>query len=642
MCGIAGFVAPHGVPEVGRKVELAFERLKHRGPDDWGCLFYSNDKAYVGRECSLSIPDPEVILLHRRLSILDLTSAGWQPMGSEDGRYFIAFNGEIYNHVELRQQLQQLGYNFKSHSDTEVLLAAYAHWGVQALMRFVGMFAFAILDRRERMLFLARDCFGIKPLYFVRDENAFAFASETKVLLDLHPAKRQVNADNLYLYLRYGITDHGSGTLFSGIQQLQPAHYLELSIDSPNDAQPVCYWNPLTRDRATLSFEEAAKKTRDLFLNSVRLHLRSDVPVGAALSGGIDSSSIVMAMRYIQPHIDLHTFSYVADEKSISEEPWIELIGSAASAHVHKVYARPEALVQELDLLTYTQDEPFGSTSLYAQYCVFREAYNTGIKVMLDGQGADEILGGYGYHLGARLASLIRQGRWEQAVDFLSHCSRLPGGRRGLLLLRAFAYLLPPVLEGPFRKLIGKDLAPPWINEGWFVRHGVVPRSPNSCRSSEILRETLCEDLMRTSLPHLLRYEDRNSMAFSIESRVPFLTPELVSFLLCLPEEYLVARDGTSKAVFRSAMRGIVPDAVLERRDKVAFATPERVWLSQLTGWIERVFSSEAASRIPVFNLDLLKQEWASIRNGRKPFDFRVWRWLNTIQWTQQFGMEYQ
>jgi asparagine synthase (glutamine-hydrolysing) len=641
MCGIAGLIATRGISEVGRAVELSFERLRHRGPDDLGFLLYSRNATSVGREWVQAPFKPEVILLHRRLSILDLTDAGWQPMGSKDGRYFIVFNGEIYNHIELREQLGRLGYNFKSHSDTEVLIAAYAHWGVQALTRFVGMFAFAILDRKERTVLLARDCFGIKPLYFKREKDMFVFASEAKLLLDLCPGKREVNADYLYLYLRYGITDQGSETLFSGIQQLQAAHYLQLSIDSPSDAQSICYWHPLSREPATLSFEEAAKETRNLFLNNVRLHLRSDVPVGAALSGGIDSSAIVMAMRYIQPDIDVHTFSYVAEDKGISEEPWIDLVSSQASAHVHKVYAGPEALVQDLDKLTYIQDEPFGSTSLYAQYCVFRKAHNEGIKVMLDGQGADEILGGYRYHLAARLASMIRQGQWQQGSEFLSQCARLPGTQKGLLLVRALGYLLPPALEEPCRKLINKDQLPDWLNAGWFVQRGVVPRSLGRCHTSEILRETLCDDLMTSSLPHLLRYEDRNSMAFSIESRVPFLTPELVSFLLSLPEEYLVGRDGTSKAVFRAAMRGIVPDAILDRRDKVAFATPEQMWLGQLTDWVERIFSSEAATQMPVFKLDRLKREWASVLSGRKPFDFRVWRWVNTIQWTKQFGLEY-
>jgi asparagine synthase (glutamine-hydrolysing) len=641
MCGIAGLVTKGGIPDVKRAIELTFEQLKHRGPDDCGYLLYSRDGTCLSREWTQPLCDAEVILLHRRLSIIDLTDAGWQPMGSEDSRYFIVFNGEIYNHVELREQLRHLGYTFKSQSDTEVLVTAYAHWGVQALTKLVGMYAFAILDRKERVLFLARDCFGIKPLYFIRNKDVFAFASEATLLLDLYPEKRSVNAEYLYAYLRYGITDQGSGSLFSGIQQLPPAHYLRVSIDLPGDTQPVCYWNPLARERATISFEKAAEEVRHLFLDSIRMHLRSDVPIGAALSGGIDSSSIVMAMRYVQPDIELHTFSYIADEQSISEEAWINVVCSAARAHMHKVYAGSDRLIQDLDFLTYMQGEPFGSTSLYAQYCVFRKAHDRGIKVMLDGQGADEILGGYRYHLAARFASLIRRGRWQEATKFLSQCLRLPGAQPMPLVLRGLGYLLPPALEAPFRKLIGRDLAPAWLNQRWFLQHGVVPRSPNGSRTTEILRDTLCEDLTASSLPHLLRYEDRNSMAFSIESRVPFLTPDLVSFLLSLPEEFLVAPDGTSKAVFRSAMRGIVPDTILARRDKIAFATPERNWLGQLSSWVERVLSSETAVRIPVFNLDLLKHEWLSILKGRKPFDFRVWRWLNTIQWTQQFGIEY-
>lgn len=618
-------------------------RLKHRGPDDQGYLLFSSDGAKVGHTWPYQNGVAGVVLLHRRLSILDMSENGWQPMVSTDGRYYIVFNGEIYNYLELRQELHALGYQFRSHSDTEVLLAAYAQWGSQALVRLIGMFSFAVLDTRARRLFLARDVFGIKPLYYAFGPDGFAFASEIKALLELPWVSRRVNPDRLYLYLRFGATDHGSETLFTDIRQLPPAHYLEVSLDAPWPVRPVRYWQVDLSQRLELSFEEAAERLRELFLESVRLHLRSDVPVGAALSGGIDSSSIVMAMRYLQgKNLELHTFSYVPDDPAISEERWVDLVGHAAGAVRHKVRISADECLADLERLVKVQDEPFGSTSIYAQYRVFGLASEFGIKVMLDGQGADELLGGYRYYIAARLASLLRQGRWVDAGRFLRSASKWPGTGMPWLLFTAADFLIPQRLQAPARRWIGKDLSPPWLNITWFMERGVVPKSLRNTHGKEVLREDLFRTLSETSLPHLLRYEDHNSMAFSIESRVPFLTPELVKFGLSLPEEYIVSPDGVSKALFRRAMRGIVPDAILDRKDKIGFATPERDWLTALRPWVERTLKGRAAALIPVLNAKEVEREWEEILQGRKPFDWRAWRWLNLIEWTRLFDVRYE
>jgi len=579
----------------------------------------------------------DAVLVHRRLSILDLTSAGWQPMGTGDGRYYIVFNGEIYNYVELRHELKSLGHRFHSRSDTEVLLAAYAQWGRRALNRLVGMFAFAILDIETRKLFLARDFFGIKPLYYTYWRDGFAFASEIKVLLELPGVNRDINPQRLYDYLRFGITDHGGETMIGDIKQLSAAHCMEVPLDTLEAARPTRYWQVDLHQRAKLSFDEAAHRLQELFLKSVRLHLRSDVPVGAALSGGIDSSSIVMAMRHLEPDIDIHAFSYVADDSAISEERWADLVGQTAKITVHKVRSNPDELIADLDALIDLQGEAFGSTSIYAQRRVFREAHEAGIKVMLDGQGADELLGGYHYYISARLASLLRQGQWSNLASFARRASTLPGLGMFQLWLRAMDYLMPSSLQVPMRRLVKKDLVPSWLNLKWFQEHGVEIRSPSYESDNETLRDSLYRDLAKFSLPSLLRYEDRNSMAFSIESRVPFLTPELVSFIFSLPEEYIIAPDGTTKAVFRQAMRGIVPGPILDRGDKIGFATPEKQWLLKLRPWVERVLSSKAAVQIHALDLKALSEEWQWILEGRRSFDWRVWRWVNLILWAEKF-----
>jgi asparagine synthase (glutamine-hydrolysing) len=639
MCGIAGFVT-HSSNDTIVRVPAALQSLEHRGPDDQGWLLYSQGEVHVGREWSEENQVCEVALLHRRLSILDLSVGGWQPMG-KDGRYYVVYNGEIYNYLELRKELERDGCRFYSESDTEVLLAAYAHWGVHALLRFTGMFAFALLDTHRRTVLLARDCFGIKPLYYCTSSDRFAFASELNTLFKLVDAKRQVDPHNLLLYLRHGLSDQGASTLLEGFQQLPAANYLEISIDDPGVVAPVCYWKPELQPARRISFEEAAEQLRSMFLESLRLHLRSDVPVGTALSGGLDSSSIIAGMRRVAPELEIHAFSYIAEDTRLSEEKWIDIIGEATGAHVHKVRARPSEFVRDLDALLRTQQEPFGSTSVYAQYRVFQSARESGIKVMLDGQGADELFGGYRYCVSARFASLIKQQKFSQALHLLHGASRSPNTDVLWLLLCSADYLLPHSVQAPLRAIVAKELTPRWVNASWFKKHGAASSHTNYCGTHEVLRQTLLRTLFVTSLPHLLRYEDRNSMNFSIESRVPFLTRELAEFMLSIPEEHLIAPDGTTKAIFRQAMRGIVPDCILDRRDKIGFATPEREWLRAVDSWVQSTLASEAALALPFLDLDNMRQQWSSILGGRQAFDSRVWRWLNVIRWSQDLQLDF-
>jgi asparagine synthase (glutamine-hydrolysing) len=582
----------------------------------------------------------EVLLLHRRLSIIDVSTAGWQPMSSRDNRYHLVYNGEIYNYRELRSELQQLGHVFHTHTDTEVLLEAYAEWGAKALLRLVGMFAFAVLDTRERKLFLARDCFGIKPLYYAASEDYFAFASEIKALLELTQRPRRVNPSTLLLYLRHGLSDQGMDTLLSGINRLPGAHYMEIALDAPAFAQPVRYWTPRLNG-CGLRFAEAAQKLRELFIDSVRLHLRSDVPLGAALSGGIDSSAIVAAMRLVDPSLEIHTFSYIADDDSLSEERWVDLAAGSVGAIVHKLHPTSAELVDDFEDLIKVQEEPFYSTSIYAGHCVFRQAGQAGIKVMLDGQGADEFLGGYRYYLGARFASLLRQRHYTDALRLLRSASTLPGSGILPILFCAADYMIPKKWQGPFRALLAKEFTPRWVNRAWFSQYDASLGHTNYCSEPEVLRATLLRTITETSLPHLLRYEDRNAMAFSIENRVPFLTAPLAEFILSLPESYIIAPDGTSKAVFRAAMRGLVPDPILNRRDKIGRSTPEYKWLFAVDQWVQGLLGSEVAASMPCFDLQAMRREWERIRDGKQEFDHRIWRWLNVIRWSHQFEVEY-
>lgn len=637
MCGIVGWVAASGGRVDADAIARALRVVRHRGPDDAGIASW-NGEGVVTVEHELAAGIPSCAQLgHRRLSILDLGAGGWQPMRSPDGRYTIVYNGEIYNYVELRSELQRSGVRFRTGSDTEVLLHALVQWDLDALTRLVGMFAFALWDRHRGRLLLARDFFGIKPLYYTAGPAGATFASELKALLELPGVSRKVNPGRLYRYLTVGLADDTGETMLAGVNQLPAAHYLEYWPSRPDHApEPVRYWRVDTSRRSSLSFRDASEALRELFLESVRLHLRSDVPVGAALSGGIDSSAIVMAMRHLEPSLEIHAFSYAADDERISEERWIDLVGAAAGAIVHKTRPDERDLVADLDQLIAIQDEPFGSTSIYAQHRVFRLAQENDIKVMLDGQGADELLAGYSNFLGARVASLFARGEFLRALRFASAASRLPHARRGELLAQAGGYLLPPGVRPLAKRVLyaTRKLAPSWLRREWFVQRGAIVEQPARRGRDERLRAMLA-DSVEQGLASLLRYEDRNSMAHSVESRVPFLTPRIADFVLSLPEEFILADDGTSKAVFREAMRGIVPDAVLDRRDKIGFSTPERRWLTRLAPWVDEVLASDTARRVHALDVPAMQREWRAIQDGRSPFDWRVWRWINLIRWAE-------
>lgn len=640
MCGIAGFLPRPGHDLSTDLITTLQDALAHRGPDDLGFAVLGRAGVTAGRRYSGPLLTSDPVLIHRRLSILDLEETGWQPMSAGEGRFWLIFNGEIYNFLELREELKALGHRFRGRSDTEVLLAGYAQWGEGVLPRLVGMFAFALADMERRTLLLARDPFGIKPLYCAETPDGVTFASEIKALLHLPGVRRRVDQERLFVYLRQGETDFGGGTLFADVQQLPAAHYLVVSLDGPRLPTPVRYWSLTPQPVSELSFAEAARRLRELFVRSVQLHLRSDVPVGAALSGGIDSSATVMAMREIcGARLDLHTFSFIGEGARSDESAWIDLVGGQAGAAMHRVRPSAEELVADLDRLIAAQDEPFGSTSIYAQYRVFGLVRQAGIKVVLDGQGADELLAGYPQYRAARITSLFRQGRLGDIVRMLRSLSRTSDRTALWTLLRAADFALPEAVQGPLRRLVGEEFVPPWLDARWFGG----PAKPRSryTPGSEVLHGELRRTLVEQGLPMLLRYEDRNSMAFSIESRVPFLIPELADFLAGLPEEYLIGPDGTSKRIFRAAMRGLVPDAVLDRTDKIGFATPEQAWLGQLRPWVERVLSDPAAAEIPAIRLPEIRREWEAVVAGRRPFSFRVWRWINLIRWSGGLGVEY-
>jgi asparagine synthase (glutamine-hydrolysing) len=632
VCGIAGIVSPPGSgvsPDVARAMSAS---LIHRGPDDSGYLGWTpgGDVKVGGLE---TVTGARVGFVHRRLSILDLTERGRQPMQSSCGRYALIYNGEVYNYRELRCELQQSGHQFHTETDTEVVLAAWAAWGPTALTRFVGMFAFALLDSRTEQLFLVRDPFGMKPLFYASTPGGFVFASEIKAILAMPGVARAADPQTAYEFLRFAVTDRSERTFFAAIHQVRPAHFVTVSLAGDPPA-PVRYWKARL-EPSTASFEEAASILRDRFIESVSLHLRADVPVGAALSGGVDSSAVVAAMRLIQgSDLELHTFTYAAGDGAPDEERWASLVARDVKAIRHVCRLDAGDLTADLRTLIHAQDEPFVTSSVFAQYRVFRAAGEAGIKVTLDGQGADEYMAGYPSFVTGRLASLIRRGQLGDAWTFAR------GAAGGHPLARAIGLMLPPAVRGTARQLAGHPDFPAWLNASWFESKGVSVPAFGAVTTADAMIEQLQEALADISLPMLLRYADRDAMAHSIESRMPFLTTSLVEFCMSLPEEYLLAQDGTTKAVFRAAMRGIVPDAILDRRDKVGFLTPERQWMQSRSAFDSHIDGHAGAPAC--LNTAALNSLWERAATGAPEAVGAAWRAMNLVEWSEALAVEWQ
>lgn len=649
MCGILGVVAKHGHAVDWSAVRRASDRIRHRGPDGEGYLGFD---AVTGRvramagattDPSLGLPGLESVtpidhlaLAHRRLAIIDLSSGGHQPMGSSDERYWIVFNGEIYNYLELRAELQRAGHAFRTQSDTEVLLASYAHWGRHMLRRLTGMFAFAILDAHERTIFLARDFFGIKPLYYHDGHLGFAFASEIKALLQLPGISRRADAARTYQFLRFGERTGGPETLYSDVLALPAAHYMVVSAADGDVLECQRYWDPSGTAPVAMRFDAAVAEFKERLRDSVRLHMRSDVAVGACLSGGLDSSALVSLMnRELAFGQQLHTFSYINEDPRFSEEQWIDLI---AATQRHKVRPTASEFAVDVNELIDAQEVPFISLSVYAQFRVFRLAQETGVKVVIDGQGSDEILGGYSSLMGARLTSLLARRRYAEALRLLRTLPATTPMLRARTAASAAGRLLPQWAQLQLVNTLDGGLFPRWIERRWFAARGVRPSIRPHGRGLDAFREELLLGVRDLTLPQLLRYEDRNSMHFSIESRVPFCDPSLFEFALSLDPDYLVNAAGETKRVLRHAMRGIVPDPILTR-EKFGFPAPERAWLRTVPDFVAHTLGRESEERAPFLNMAEVTRMTGNALTSEGYWPPTVWAVLGLLAWARRFDV---
>jgi asparagine synthase (glutamine-hydrolysing) len=600
----------------------ALVSLKHRGPDHHGFEEYNNNYG-------------SLFLGHTRLSIIDLSEAGQQPMVSKNGRYHIIFNGEIYNYKEIRDELSKDGLNFKSDSDTEVLIEAWSKWGMSCLDMLKGMFVFVIYDVKKNNLTCIRDPFGIKPFYYNINSKKFIFSSEISPVNFLLQSDKDFDYQTIYNYLVFGHYDNNTSTFYKNISNLMPGCYLEVELGN-NIKYKIGKWFELsTKENTKISFNGATEKLRNMFLENIKLHMRSDVPLAIALSGGVDSSAVACAVRTLYPNLEINTFTYVAKNSDVDEEIWADKINNHINAKPHKVIVNPIELANDLTELISAQGEPFGSSSIYAQYRVFKLAKQSGITVLLEGQGADELFAGYHGYPGSMIKSLIEKKHFLKLLKFINNWSKWPGRSYKKALVHFFQAITPQFLEVKALKIIGRDPFPEWIKTETLANYNIEFNSYNKGHHKNYkgrsLMENLKSSLTGNGLMSLLRHSDRNSMHWSMESRVPFLTSDMAKFALSLPENYLISEKGETKSIFKSAMRGIVPDDILDRKDKIGFQTPEHDIMKHIHKSEKNVLDD--LKSIPFINFELCNKEFDDMINGNKKYSFLAWRLLNLSIW---------
>ena len=622
MCGICGVLGP-GIDEANLATitRRMSDSLIPRGPDGSG--------VFTSRSISLG---------HRRLAIIDLVT-GDQPMISSDKRYAITFNGEIFNYIELREELKALGRKFSTTSDTEVLLQAFEQWGSSCTSKLNGMWAFAIWDEREKKLFLSRDRFGIKPLYYALKDGMLIFASEPKALLATGAVSKKVNRRMVYDYLAFTVTDHTSETFFEEIAQLLPGH--SMITDASLNLEIREFWQipPLPQisqkdDRALI------EEFKNLFSDAVRIRLRSDVPVGSCLSGGLDSTSIVCTAQKMLKDVNgeiqkMETFSAIFKEASIDESLFIKETERKIKTRSHYVTPNKEDILSDLENIVRSQDEPVTGPSVIAQTIVMRLSHENKVKVLLDGQGADETLGGYTRFISSRAADLFKEGDIQKAFQTLVN-TRSNLMERVAVVALFLSMIINIRLAGiidclsdfimNFKKMdsmaaMHEDLR----SEGASRTFNRYQKQPPYLFSS-----------LRFSTEHrlqeLLRYEDRNSMRYSIETRLPFLDYRLVMFEFSLPDS-LKMNEFWTKRILREAMVGVIPDVIRNRRDKLGFAVPERDWVEYFlrNGGLRLLSDKPRIISFRIIDEAFLKR---FVDSFQKCKDWRfAWRLLNLEIW---------
>jgi asparagine synthase (glutamine-hydrolysing) len=594
MCGLVVMLGLGDRPADAAVLTRMAQRIAHRGPDDSGLYL-----------------DQHVGFGFRRLSILDLSPAGHQPMCSEDGQLVIVFNGEIYNYVELRDELQAAGYCFRSTSDTEVLLAAYRHWGPGCLAKLNGMWAFVIHDRGRGVLFGARDRFGVKPLFVHRAKDCWLLASEVKAILASGVYVRETNWQVSADFLLHGKLDESPATFYAGIEQVPPGCAFELRLDGR--WRQWTYWSLAAIEPEPTTQVEAA--LAELLEDAVRIRLRSDVPVGVCLSGGLDSTAIICAMARNRqggataagPPAPLLAFCY--HESTFDERAFIADTLAQTGAQLRRISLTPETMWESLVEVLRFQDEPIISGAPIAGFHLMKLAASNGVKVVLNGQGSDEILAGYPSYFDDHWRTLLRTAQVTRAWHEMREYAAWHKASAARLFLRSLGRLFHQQLRRltPYRSLASRRRWRRFKQKRWFAP-GLLERhaAPDEGYQDSDLNAVLRRSVERARLPHYLRLEDRNSMAHGLEARLPFLDYRLVSLAFRTPADRKM-QGVWNKALLRSSLRGRVPDSVRNRVEKMGFPTSLHVWVTgALAEPLRDILASRAARERGIYNVEAM------------------------------------
>lgn len=627
MCGISGVINVKHLPVSKEIIANMNELVKHRGPDGEG--YYFGESFAFG---------------HRRLAIIDLTEDGSQPMSYME-KYFITYNGEIYNFTSLKEELIKEKYIFKSHTDTEVILAAYDKWGERCVHHFNGMWAFAIYDKEKNIIFCSRDHFGIKPFYYTNIGSYFLFGSEIKQFTAVEDWESKANKKRVMDFLAFGILDHTNETFFEGVYQLPSGNNLVYDLNSM-EFKIEKYYDIKSSIKAkekhpnNLTEEELVIKFEELFVNSIDLRLKSDVKLGSCLSGGLDSSSIVCVVRNLLKdkfaNSKQETVSACFSISKYDEQVYIDKVLEKTKNTAYKVFPEFDELFEDLDKICWHQDEPFASTSIFSQWCVFKKAKSEEIKVMLDGQGADEQLAGYHGFYGFYLSELIRRFCFVEFYKEINAIGETHGYTKKKLLFETTKLLIPDWLK----KIV--KVKNHWKVHDWMKITDVYYKEylHNLYKGKiKTLQDYSIDLIQYNSVPMLLHYEDRNSMAHSVESRVPFLDYRLVEFTLELPAKYKINK-GSTKYILREAMKGILPEKIRNRNDKMGFVTPEEIWIRNNSELFKTELKKACENLKELIDGEVLLRWYDTVISGDEPINFTIWRVISLSRWMDTFHVK--
>ncbi|HEY7408069.1 MAG TPA: asparagine synthase (glutamine-hydrolyzing) [Gemmatimonadaceae bacterium] len=622
MCGIAGLVSAKPLAQTVARDDVArmVEAIAHRGPDDRG--------VWTGAHAALG---------HARLSIIDLSAAGHQPMPDESGRYHIVFNGEIYNYKELREELIARGHRFRSSSDTEVLLRSYIEFGPGCLERLNGMWAFVIWDDVERTMFAARDRAGKKPFYYVEQEGSLFFASEMKALFTLG-MRFGLNPQAAFDFLTQGTYGHlGADGFFATVRQLPAAHYMTVRAGSAPRIER--YWNlPAVARRDRTPYDAAFRtRFRDVFTDAVTIRLRSDVPVGATLSGGLDSSTIVTLVDQITGGAPLHLFTSLYPGSIIDETPFFDaVVERVRQPIIHRATPVEGRFREQLVTVLHHQEEPFGDTSIFAHYHLMEAARRAGVPVVLSGQGGDELMLGYPSLVKAYVGHLVSRGQFGRAWRELDAWTKAGGRSRRDAMLSAGLHALPLELRDRVRGLFVSSRLSRIVTPALRAAAGVDRFESRGGRA--MLDAYLAQVFSRFSIPHLTHYDDRNGMAFAVEGRMPFLDYRVVEMLFSVEYDALF-HEGVTKRVLRDTFADVLPDTVRLRRDKVGFFSPLARWMRGEIGWIADFMQRERIEHLGVLDAARYLSLLDGFKRGDDRAELEIWRGLIYHLWADRFDV---